>query len=331
VPTVPLRSALSQIPWLRRAVQDLRLRRRAWSVGRDPDQTALLERLRASLSLPALPTRRRRRGEIWAISLVRNEADIIESTIRHLLAQGVDRVLIADNLSSDATPEILARLARTAPVHVGRDSEPAYYQALKMGLLADRARRSGADWIVPFDADEFWFGGAGTLADHLRRSGADVLRADLHNLFPIRAGSKVGGDGWRLQRRPHVRGKVAYRTHPAAVLAAGNHEVERPGVAATGLKIVHVPWRSEEQFRRKAMQGAAALAATNLSLDTGFHWRHLATLDDDAIGRQWRQLLAGESVEGIEWSPTGDSVAAPVWDWRTWDPTGLLAPEEQAE
>lgn len=324
MPTTPLRDALTQVPWLRRAVQEGRSRRRAWQAARDPERSALVRRIAQQLELPLLPVRRRRRGEVWAVSLVKNEADIIEHTVRHLFNQGVDHVLVADNLSTDATPAILAQLARTASVHVARDGEPAYYQAQKMGLLAERARCAGADWIVPFDADEFWFGATGTLGDHLRAAHADVIRADLHNLFPSSGASRVGGDGWRLQRQPHIRGKVAFRAHPAATLAAGNHEVDRPGVYATGLKVLHVPWRSEEQFRRKAVQGAAALEATNLTPDTGFHWRHLAALDDEAAGLQWRSILGGEAVEGIEWAPAGPSFEAPVWGWRTWDPAHQL-------
>jgi len=320
----PLRSTLAHVPGARRAVQEVRARRRAWSAAHDPEFQSLLTRVAAKLTWPELPRRRRRRGEIWAVTLVRNEQDIIERTIRHLVAQGVDHVLVADNLSDDATPTILERLATQLPVHLAQDREPAFHQALKMGLLAERARRAGADWIVPFDADEFWFGGAGTLAHHLRSSRADVLRADLHNLFPTSDAALVGGDGWRLQVCPHVRGKVAYRTHPAAVLASGNHEVDRPGSAATGLQIIHVPWRSKAQFLRKARQGAKALEAANQTSNTGFHWRYLATLDDESAGRRWDALLRGEAVEGIEWSPAGPSVAASVWDWRRWDPDRVL-------
>ena len=79
--------------------------------------------------------------------MVKNEADIIEHTVRHLLSQGVDHVLVADNLSTDSTADVLASLSAELPIHVAKDRDPAHYQALKMGLLADAARRAGADWV----------------------------------------------------------------------------------------------------------------------------------------------------------------------------------------
>lgn len=53
--------------------------------------------------------------------MVKNEADIVEQTIRHLLDQGVDHILAADNGSSDGTYEILLELSKILPVHVIKD------------------------------------------------------------------------------------------------------------------------------------------------------------------------------------------------------------------
>lgn len=40
---------------------------------------------------------------IWGITMVKNEADIIEQTIRYLLNQGVEYILVADNGFTDGT------------------------------------------------------------------------------------------------------------------------------------------------------------------------------------------------------------------------------------
>ena len=40
-------------------------------------------------------------GGVWAVRTVRDEADVIETVMGNLLAQGVERVLIADNFSTD--------------------------------------------------------------------------------------------------------------------------------------------------------------------------------------------------------------------------------------
>src|SRR5262245_40129378 len=106
-------------------------------------------------------------GPIWAITMVRDEEDIIEESIVHLLRQGVDRVLVADNLSNDRTRPILESLGRTLPVHVTSDPIHPYWQGEKMSLLARAATRFGASWIVPFDADELWHGLDGTVRETL--------------------------------------------------------------------------------------------------------------------------------------------------------------------
>ena len=50
-------------------------------------------------------------GAVMAVTMVKDEADIIGRVITHLLEQEVDRVIVADNMSSDDTPQILAELA----------------------------------------------------------------------------------------------------------------------------------------------------------------------------------------------------------------------------
>lgn len=45
-------------------------------------------------------------GGVCAVMLVKDESDIIETTIRHLLWH-VDEVIVADNMSTDGTYDIL--------------------------------------------------------------------------------------------------------------------------------------------------------------------------------------------------------------------------------
>ena len=108
------------------------------------------------MTLPTLPRRRRTMGEVWGVSVVRDEKDVLEAAVKHLFDQGIAHVLIADNRSTDGTREhLLEWAAADARVHVALDEEPAYIQSQKMTWLAHCAWRAGADWIVPFDADEF--------------------------------------------------------------------------------------------------------------------------------------------------------------------------------
>lgn len=258
-------------------------------------------------------------GALWAVTMVKDEADIIERTVRHLIAQGIDGVLVADNGSTDDTLAILERLASELPVFIARDREPAYYQAVKMTLLADWARQAGAQWVIPFDADELWFAPEGTLKTWLGCQDADVVGAQLYNLFP----SNLAG-GWALDRQPHLHPKVAFRAHPEARLSTGNHSVERPGKLAAGLAIVHIPWRSYDQFARKVRNGAKALALTDLAPDVGGHWRATGSLPDEALQALWADLRKGLANPALGWSPVGWGLPLDVTGWTSWDPDGVL-------
>ncbi|MGQ4506457.1 glycosyltransferase family 2 protein [Dermabacteraceae bacterium P13103] len=264
------------------------------------------------MNLPALP---QEAGAIWAVAMVKNEADVLPRTLTHLLSQRVDHVLVVDNGSTDETLAVLTEFSeRTGRVHVGTDSLLAYEQAEKMTFLARTAKKAGAAWVVPFDADELWFGRGGTLAEVLRSAKEPVQIARLLNAFP-----SAEGDGWRLDPAPHWDPKVAFRPFPGARLEMGNHAVTRPGERGESVAIVHLPWRSQEQFARKLRQGAAALAAADLAEDKGYHWRRYGTLDDAAVTAVWEDMLNGKPVEHMAWQPRGKLIPCELDSLRTWD------------
>lgn len=66
--------------------------------------------VRSAIRLPRLPGRPRIEGSVWAVTTVRDEADIIGHTVRHLLRQGVDGVIVLDHRSTDGTSAVLAEL-----------------------------------------------------------------------------------------------------------------------------------------------------------------------------------------------------------------------------
>lgn len=281
---------------------------------RDPDHRRAMRLSRRGLTLPHRPRGGDPDGAIWAVTMVKNEADIIAETVRHLLRQGVDRVLVVDNGSTDATPQLLAELAATDPrVVIGRDDETGYYQAAKMTLLSRYAARNGASWVIPFDADEFWFAVTGTLPDYLRQTPAGVASAALYNVWPT-----ADPDIFRMEDAPHEYPKVAFRPHPMALLRTGNHWVSRHGERSLGLRIAHYPWRSFEQFARKVRQGAAAYARTTLRADQGMHWRTMGEMADPELVTLWQHVLEGTHDETLGWSPVGPFTLADPRDWACW-------------
>lgn len=222
---------------------------------------------------------------VFAVSMVKDEADVIAGTLRHLDGEDVDGIIVADNGSTDETRKILDSIELECELVIVDDPDVAYRQSEKMTFLAGLAAERGATWIVPFDADELWVFRGDRLGVELRACVADVATAELFNHFPS-AVDPAGDDPfetivWR-QQSPAPLPKVAFRWRDGAVIDQGNHGVTLdfpdPPIVASGLEVRHFPYRSVEQFVRKARNGAAAYAATDLPADVGAHWRSYGEL-----------------------------------------------------
>jgi hypothetical protein len=141
-------------PWLRRRVA-------AWQVdGPGPG--------------PACASRRAR-PVIHAVVGVWNEEDIVYALVEHLRAQGVDRVLVIDDDSDDAT----VREAAAAGAEVVRArSAGAYSEVVRSHRIRD-AVAAGTDaaggdvWWLVLDADEFPRGPGGTTVRELVEKAPD--------------------------------------------------------------------------------------------------------------------------------------------------------------
>jgi len=96
------------------------------------------------------------RLRLVSISMVGNEADIVEAFVRDNL-QYVDHMLIAEHNTLDGTREILRALVEEGlPLTVRRIESLAFAQAaVTNALLADAVARFDPDWVIPLDADEF--------------------------------------------------------------------------------------------------------------------------------------------------------------------------------
>lgn len=273
------------------------------------------------MDLPRLPRRRVRPGEVWAVMMVRDEQDVIGQVVDHLLDQGVDHVLVADNGSVDATRAILTdRARRTGRVHVGDDWERAYHQAEKMSHLARFAWSRGADWVLPCDADEFWFADGMSVAERLRQTPEPIAYASFHHMIRLdEESTPIDGDSrFTMDSAGAFPGKVAFRSHPLAVLVAGNHDVHRVGRRVHNLHIAHAIYRSRDQVARKLRQGAAAASLTGREHIIGSHWTFGGTLTDSDIDAAWARLRAGEPIPELNVDPDGPLVEVRPVGWSTW-------------
>lgn len=230
---------------------------------------------------------------IVAVGIVKDEADIIGYTIDHLHREGVDHIVVADNMSTDGTVGILAQSA----VQIVYDRDPAWYQARKMNDLIAEHCKPG-DWVIPFDADERWTGITGTLRDALSATQADVLNAQVYDYLPTPHDPDEPNPFTRIcwrEPNPETYPVVAFRYTPGVVIEEGNHGVRHPGRVEAGLSVRHYQYRSFEQFCRKLRNGRRALEATNLPAYIGAHWRTWGALDDEALREQW-DALTGQAL-----------------------------------
>jgi chlorobactene glucosyltransferase len=129
-----------------------------------------------------VPLLERRPGELPSLSIVvpaRNEERSIERCVRSLLAQrwlDLD-VIVVDDRSSDATPQILERLAREDPrLRVVRGEELPAGWIGKPWALEQGTRLARGEWLLFTDADSFHDpAGAASALWFATRAGVDAL------------------------------------------------------------------------------------------------------------------------------------------------------------
>src|SRR5262245_11024250 len=117
--------------------------------------------------------------------MVRDEADVARLTVLHHLSLGLERILVVDNGSRDGTGRVLDRLARDPRVLWRRDERG--FRPGELGtMLAREAFESGAAWVFPFDADEFWHVPRGSLPAWLAGCGGDAVEVPVVNFVQRR-------------------------------------------------------------------------------------------------------------------------------------------------
>ena len=234
--------------------------------------------------------------------MFKNEGDVARRVVEHLLAEGVGMVIIADNGSTDDTRQQIEAIR--GPVEIIDDPEPAFYQAAKMTSLARRAESYGADWVLPFDADEVWYSDHGRIADVLEDVDAEVVQAPGwdHMVTPLDPSEAHPFLAMRFRRpEPQSMPKVAFRPHQSMMLEQGNHGVLHPGRRTIGpLYFRHFQWRSFEQFKRKVRQGKVAYDLTDLPEGMGCHWRAFGAMTDEQLEAEWVGLC---SMAGLVLDP----------------------------
>jgi hypothetical protein len=236
---------------------------------------------------------------IVGISIVRDNRLVLEVTLRHLLAHGVDRFLMIDHRSVDGTKEILARLgAETGKFDVEHERGPHFWQDRWFNKLIARAaelpRPEGEPlWIMPFDADEIIIPKTkATLREELRAAGDAVLYAKRFAHATLE----------RRGRIPLGRGnpKVVFTWHPGCALGGhGAHRVaHHPGPVLHGrIEIRERQFVSAKHFIKKTRQH---IASAHPGHQPAGYWGRRGMSDQELIAayQQWR-AVASEVLDPI--------------------------------
>ena len=212
-------------------------------------------------------------NRIVAISMVKNEADIIECFVRHALTFA-DAMIVAEQESFDDTGRILEKLmAEGLPLTVRRIHRTGHIQEEVMNtLLSEAITALGADIVVPLDADEFL---VNTDTLDSCRELLESLSRDA--LYPVRwrRYEPLDSEGVFSLTRPCRRAKSDEEVIKVIVgagvtevrpfhLVQGQHfaywQTGRgwepvPLSAAPPFHIAHFHWRSPEQFAAKVTVG----------------------------------------------------------------------------
>ena len=235
--------------------------------------------------------------KLIGVAMVRNEADIVEAFVRHNLRL-LDRLVLIDHGSADATGEILLRLRDEGmPLTVGLDRSIEFHQGR---VLSEAMRQSlaahDADFGFALDADEFIVAPSrAALEQTLARIPDDRVGYVPWTLYVPSPDAYDGAHPFRrlrhhvLDPRLTMRKVVLPRSFaalPRRFIDAGNHWVFDvvPGApqrvvegVALEAQLAHLPYRSVAQTTQKVVLGyfaqRLALGAETASR-IGWHWRH---------------------------------------------------------
>jgi len=251
--------------------------------------------------------------KLVGVTIVRNEEDILPVSLNYHLAQGMDALLVADNGSTDRTPEVLRRLARDPRIRCTQ-VDGAFRQTAVANDLIRRAHQLGADWVLVFDADEFWHAPGTCLRAVLEESRAGALRVEithfvqrrcqrrnrpdslLHMVYRAQTGSTddpvsaVESGAISFLEAPFPP-KWIFRPAADFMASKGVHDVEGvngPKEDTRAIVCLHAPVRSREQLEVKAANGKRHLEA---GVKPGESWQTL----------RWMRLAEGEALEA-EWA-----------------------------
>lgn len=206
---------------------------------------------------------------IWGLCACLNEADIIESVLRHHLDQGLSHIYVLDGGSTDGTIDIV----RSLPVELEVQPDSTFCEQAIIDQMA--ARAAEADYIVAFDADEYWVGTDGrTLAQAMDGATEPKLHAPVWHHY----------DWDHREAVPKPLAKVAFRYAEGLSIELGHHNVSWAGCQWGLIEVHELQYRSEDHFVRKVQE---RLARHQPGAEGGWHHLRFASMTEGELRTWW--------------------------------------------
>ena len=261
-----------------------------------------------------------RRDSVWAVGMIRNEADIIAFTVSHLIAEGVNGIILCNHCSDDQTTETLYELGQRYQgyLKIVENKDPAYLQDTITTSLAEMAYDRGAEWILPFDADELFcpIDNGPTLVEVLSDSRKDIPVCGIQMWSHTHTGKddpNIINPFVRMKYKHKERNpldKVVVWWHEGMKIDRGNHRVfDKNGNviegAWVGLVLKHFPYRSPEQFLLRILSHQSGLKAAGdkTPLDSSIHNRAFIRVYEEggaeALTELYKQQFFNQEPDGI--------------------------------
>jgi glycosyltransferase involved in cell wall biosynthesis len=250
---------------------------------------------------------------------VKDEAEIIEQSIAHLYAIGVDHITVVDVGSTDGTLEIVEKyrsddfwITRLTDRAVSAEATPEDVQAF------EGYKSAPADWVILLDADEFWIPASGSIKECEALDLLDVVSVQRYNIPLGPEGPKMPNELVpgryddllliastlpELQKQlvanpdtPWILGaaepKVMVRPKMVPGTIMGNHDVVQTDAPlrrakASDLLVAHLPLTSRRRFERKVANISAWFARDGVDLFSGS-----GTWQNEPLAWHWRRWAA---------------------------------------
>ena len=260
--------------------------------------------------------------KIVSITWARNESEILEYFVRHNCTV-VDRMVIALHRCTDNSEELLCRLRDEGlPIEI-LVSDVTHHAQGEM-LTHVMYRQPDADWILPLDADEFIAYDTNHYHAWDAQFPRDIIKelpTDIVHLLPWKTYIPTPSDDLDehdprrcithrrcCEMEPIYKVLISQQLVHGSCLREGSHALVEvatgrclPARALGKLWLAHYPVRSEQQLKRKVINGwEAARKNPNRWKGQSFHWRELyeRCKDPAPIPRPELQKIA--SVYGMK-------------------------------